>query len=224
MHRSSKVLYGVLATILGIALTACDSSAIEEKPSRSEDRTAGTGNGKASPGTSTEWSPALAMGQSAPGLFEPQNAPGGKFQVALDKIVKGTQEQMEEGHLNKDEFVGGTTYFVYVTYTLKGGQTDVGNLDLNAHAAVLDENGEEAAKRPVITPATSRAVARSRRSTWAGSSARSAPCAPSHQERAEASNPTRLEHGRRVRRRLQERRLLAVDHPMMRRTTASPSP
>ncbi|MFD7233570.1 hypothetical protein [Streptomyces sp. NPDC059881] len=148
--RVKAVVRGTMCVAVLVAvLTGCGSSASEGKPDSSGDRTANTENDKASPSPTTEWSPALTVGQPAAGLFEPHNAPGGKFQVTLDKIVKGTQEQMEDGHFDEGEFAGGTPYFVYVTYALKGGQTDVGNPDLNAAAVVLDENGEEAAKRPV---------------------------------------------------------------------------
>ncbi|ARF52831.1 hypothetical protein B1H19_00195 [Streptomyces gilvosporeus] len=89
------------------------------------------------------------MGKPAPKLYEPEVSGGGRFQVAAKKIVKGTPEQLKEGHLD-DEGLGDTPYFVYVTYTLKAGKPEVSNPDLNANAVALDENGEEAAKRPTV--------------------------------------------------------------------------
>ncbi|MGW2079067.1 hypothetical protein ACWCOW_19340 [Streptomyces sp. NPDC001939] len=60
-------------------------------------------------------------GPTAPKLFEPEVSGGGQFQVAATKIVKGTMEQMREGHYSDDELGGGTPYFVFVAYTLKSG-------------------------------------------------------------------------------------------------------
>ncbi|GGR47093.1 hypothetical protein [Streptomyces netropsis] len=152
MHHRSKVLYGMLASALGIALTACGGDGGGEESGASEGRTAKSGSGKASPATRVEWSPALAMGQSAPELYEPRNSAGGKFQVTATKVVKGTQKQMKDGHYVEADrtLEGRTPYFVYVTYLLKEGKPGVANPDLNAHAVVLDENGDTAAKRPVV--------------------------------------------------------------------------
>ncbi|MCQ8773162.1 hypothetical protein [Streptomyces telluris] len=158
MHCRSKVLYGMLTTALGIALTACggngdggglEAGAPQESAAESG---SGSGSGKASPAVKAEWSPALAMGQPAPGLYETQVSGGGKFQVTATKIVKGTPKQLKDGHyIDADRTLeGGTPYFVYVTYTLKEGKPSVVNSDLNSHAVILDENGEKAAERPVV--------------------------------------------------------------------------
>ncbi|MEV4927366.1 hypothetical protein [Streptomyces roseoverticillatus] len=156
MHRRSKVLYGMLATALGIALTACGGNegggeGGKESPASQESAAKGE-SGKASPAVKVEWTPALTMGQPAPGLYEPGVSGGGKFQVAATKVVKGTQKQLKEGHyIDADRTLeGGTPYFVYVTYTLKEGKPSVVNSDLNSGAAILDENGEKAAERPVV--------------------------------------------------------------------------
>ncbi|MEU1818916.1 hypothetical protein ABZ543_27570 [Streptomyces roseifaciens] len=152
MQRRSKVLYGMLTTALGIALTACGGNGGGKEAGAPQGSAAESGSGKASPAVRAEWSPALAMGQPAPELYEPQASGGGKFQVTATKIVKGTQKQLKDGHyIDADRNLeGGTPYFVYVTYTLKEGKPSVVNSDLNAHAVILDENGEKAADRPVV--------------------------------------------------------------------------
>ncbi|MET9413889.1 hypothetical protein ABZY03_06805 [Streptomyces klenkii] len=156
MHRRSKALYGMLATALGITLTACgghEGGGEGGKESRAPQESAAKGeSGKESPVAKVEWTPALAMGQPAPGLYEPGASGGGKFQVAATKIVKGAQKTLKEGHyIDADRTLeGGTPYFVYVTYTLKEGKPSVINSDLNSGAVILDENGEKAAERPVV--------------------------------------------------------------------------
>ncbi|WP_367131303.1 MULTISPECIES: hypothetical protein [Streptomyces] len=161
MHRRrSKVLYGALATALGIVLTACGgneggkgASPSQGSAAKSESESEnGSGSGKESPAAKVEWTPALTMGQPAPGLYEPGASGGGKFQVAATKVVKGTQKQLKEGYYVEADrtLEGGTPYFVYVTYTLKEGKPSVVNSDLNSGAVILDENGEKAAERPVV--------------------------------------------------------------------------
>ncbi|MFD0118866.1 hypothetical protein [Streptomyces sp. NPDC059753] len=66
-------------------------------------------------------------GPTAPKLFEPEVSGGGQFQVAATKIVKGTMEQMREGHYSDNELGGGTPHFVFVAYTLKSGVPDNSN-------------------------------------------------------------------------------------------------
>ncbi|MFF7021774.1 hypothetical protein ACFY97_12235 [Streptomyces klenkii] len=157
MHRRrSKVLYGILTAALGIALTACGGKegggeGGKESPASQEAAAKGE-SGKQSPAAKVEWTPALTMGQPAPGLYETGASGGGKFQVAATKVVKGTEKQLKEGHyIEADRTLeGGTPYFVYVTYTLKEGKPDVINSDLNSGAVILDENGEKAAERPVV--------------------------------------------------------------------------
>ncbi|MFJ8543745.1 hypothetical protein ACIRFH_17290 [Streptomyces sp. NPDC093586] len=154
MLRRSTVLRTVLVTALGITLTACggDGSG-QEGGETSSPATAGAATGESSgksPAAAVEWSPALTLGQPAPKLYSPDVTGGGTFQVTAEKIVEGTREQMEEGHYDEGELAGGTPYFVYVTYTLKEGDVAVANADLNANAAVLDENGEPAAQRPEV--------------------------------------------------------------------------
>ncbi|WP_405779732.1 hypothetical protein OG512_05990 [Streptomyces sp. NBC_01378] len=161
MQRHSRALSGVLATVLGLALTACGGSGDRNESGGSKDRGARSDSGQVasggrqkSPRKPVEWTPALTMGQPAPKLFEPEVSGGGQFQVAASKIVKGTPEQMREGHYSDDEMGGGTPYFVFVAYTLKSGVTDNSNPDLNANAAILDKDGEPAAERPVVHAGT----------------------------------------------------------------------
>ncbi|WP_190021167.1 hypothetical protein [Streptomyces hiroshimensis] len=141
-----------MTTALGIALTACGGNGSGKESGAPEEGATKSESSKATPAARVEWSPALTMGQPAPGLYEPKNSEGGKFQVTATKIVKGTRKQLEEGHyVDADRNLeGGTPYYVYVTYTLKEGKPSVVNSDLNAQAVVLDENGEPAAERPVI--------------------------------------------------------------------------
>ncbi|OKK16039.1 hypothetical protein AMK16_25210 [Streptomyces sp. CB00455] len=162
MHRRSKALYGVLAAVLGVSLTACGGADAEGgKSGVPEGRTAKDAAGQpgpsaspsASPSDKPQWGPALAMGRPAPKLYEPKNTAGGKFEVTATKIVKGTAEQAKSLHWDKrlpGEPKGDTPYFVYITYTLKEGKPGVANPDLGAHAAALDMNGVHVAERPTV--------------------------------------------------------------------------
>ncbi|MFE7620350.1 hypothetical protein [Streptomyces sp. NPDC057496] len=163
MHRRSKTLHGAVVTVLAVlALTACgggedsdeivysknggtagearrESPAAEKTPAAEETRPA-----------EAKWGPGLTPGQPAPGLYEPGNTGGGKFEVAVTKVVKGTVEQMKGGGYDESDLAGDTPYFVYVDYTLKEGKPTSFNVDLNAHVGVLDEKGEQVAERPVV--------------------------------------------------------------------------
>ncbi|MCX5376251.1 hypothetical protein [Streptomyces sp. NBC_00091] len=163
MHRRSKALYGISAAVLGLALTACGGEGSGAKSGASgiangtvNGNAAGSGNGSGNAGAApassapakAQWAPALALGQPAPQSYATLAGGSGKFQVAATKIVKGTPKMLKDRHF--EEQLGDTPYFVYVTYTLKEGKPDSSNPDLNAHAAVFDESGEEVAKRPVV--------------------------------------------------------------------------
>lgn len=155
MRRRSRALHGALVTVLGLALTACGGAGGGEEREGSkgratkDDSVAESPSVSAAPSPSVEWSPALSMGQPAAELFEPANSGGGRFQVAVEKMVKGTPEQMKEGYYD-GKGLGDTPYFVYVACTLKEGKPAYANSDLNANAVALDEGGEEVAKRPIV--------------------------------------------------------------------------
>ncbi|MGW1947061.1 hypothetical protein ACWCRC_22415 [Streptomyces sp. NPDC001940] len=93
-------------------------------------------------------------GPTAPKLFEPEVSGGGKFQVAATKIVKGTLEQMREGHYS-DRRTGRRHPVLHVRGVHpQVGVPDNSNPDLNANAAILDNDGEPAAERPVVHAGT----------------------------------------------------------------------
>ncbi|MCF3182088.1 hypothetical protein IPZ70_19375 [Streptomyces polychromogenes] len=168
MHRRSKALYGLLATALGITLTACGGSGGDTKPAAPGAGAAKGGSalggsvldepGQATPSAvpaskKPGWGPPLPLGRPAPGLFETGVTSGGKFEVTVSKIVKGNAKQAKAMYWDKrtpGEIKGDTPYFVFLTYTLKEGKPSVSNADLGAGAYALDENGEKVAERPVI--------------------------------------------------------------------------
>ncbi|MFF4368170.1 hypothetical protein [Streptomyces sp. NPDC001594] len=151
MRRNSIAVHGVLATVLGVTLTACGggeggSTAV---PAPSGAKTAGGQAGPSqSPSPNATWGPALALGQPAPNLIE--GTDGGTFQVTVQKIVKGGPKQMKAGYYDQHPELGDTPYYVFATYTLKEGKPDHPNANLNLPIHILDENGNEAAQKPVI--------------------------------------------------------------------------
>ncbi|MFF2195273.1 hypothetical protein [Streptomyces sp. NPDC058157] len=168
MHRRSKALYGLLATALGMTLTACGGAGGDAKSGATG---AGAAKGGAAQGSSAQggagpespaapsaskkpgWGPALPLGRPAPALYEPGVTGGGKFEITVSKIVKGTAKQAKALYWDRSvpgEVTGDTPYFVFLTYTLKEGKPAYSNADLGAGAQALDENGVQVAKRPEI--------------------------------------------------------------------------
>lgn len=145
MQRPSKARYGLLATALSLTLTACGGSGGggEETGGPKNPAAGDSPAATKSAAAKVEWSPALSMGQPAPGLYESQNAAGGKFEIAAQKIVAGKPGQLKIGDFDVREAAKGTPYFIFVTYTLKEGKPEKPNPLLSANLAVLDENGEK---------------------------------------------------------------------------------
>lgn len=161
MHRRSEALYGVLASVLAISLTACGGDgggaksgpSAERPPDGQTSRQTPSASPSATPSAKPTWGPALALGQPAPNLYEPEMTMGGKFEVTATKIVKGTPAQAKSLHWDKrmaGEPAGNTPYFVYFAYTLKDGKPHAANVDLGAYAAALDMNGVKVAERPTV--------------------------------------------------------------------------
>ncbi|MGE7387629.1 hypothetical protein ACQKM2_19310 [Streptomyces sp. NPDC004126] len=158
MHRRSTALHGVSAAVLALALTACGGDGGGGKNTTGNAgtvRAGGAGDGAGAPASPSpsaspkaQWGPALTIGQPAPQLYEPNVTDGGKFEVTVQKIVKGTPAMLKNRHF--DEKLGDTPYFVYVTYTLKEGKPSYVNSDMNAHARITDETGEPVIKRPDV--------------------------------------------------------------------------
>ncbi|WFB10509.1 hypothetical protein LRS74_28355 [Streptomyces sp. LX-29] len=150
MHRRFSIRFGLMAAVLGISLTACggDGDGGTREPLGAEDGRATTAAGGESPAVkyTPQWEPALAMGESAPGLYESDS---GKFQIAAQKVVKARPDVLENYVAHDRTLEGGTGYFVYVTYTLKEGSS-TGNPDLNLGIGIYDETGHTVAERPTV--------------------------------------------------------------------------
>ncbi|HEY9372660.1 hypothetical protein [Streptomyces sp.] len=151
MHRSSKAAYGILAVALGVALTACgDDSGTASSTDRAATTKSEQPNASPSASASATWGPALALGQPGPMLYE--SSAGGKFEITVQKIVKGGPEQMPKLHPELFDKPADTPYFVFAKYTLKEGEPSQPNPKLTDVFAILNENGEEVAEQPAIRP------------------------------------------------------------------------